>query len=524
MRVLWVLGYVLPLLAGCRSNPPSVRRPAVAPFTDVTSEVGIDFVHHPLNDCTIADAIGPGVCVIDYNKDGQPDLYFVDRAPYSNRLYRNDQGHFTDVTDETGAGSLGSDGIGCLTLDADGDGAMDLLLLNNGSNRLLHNDHGHFKDITAAVGLASTGLSSSATAVDIDGDGDLDVFVGQFLDPSLCNSRTCPVSDACKNVAARASHLYLNQGGSFVEVTNERGLGAVEPTLTSLFFDFNGDGHPDLYVGNDFDQPDRLYLNDGTGHFTDVALAVGLAQPDGGSGGSGGSETNSTMGIDVGDIAMDGTLGIVAANYADNLTRLYQCGGMSCRDVAKDRGLSNTYKALKWTQILADFDNDRDLDLLSIAGNLAPPFDEMPQLYWNNGAGHFTLYEPTKLDAFAVPSNSRGAVTADIDGDGTLDIIVANMSGPPRVIRNDAAPGHSLFVDLDTLAIGAQVTVSVDGRKLTEQLFAGGGYLGSSDHSMHFGLGDATKATVHVVWPGGATATRTDVAAGTRLHLSRPAR
>ncbi len=489
--------------ATCDSPAPAGATP---PFVDATLAWGLDFRHHAADGmCGVLDTVGgPGVCSFDYDGDGDVDLYFADRAPHPNRLYRNDGGRFTDVTAESGAG-LTDDTHACLAFDFDGDGDLDLFAGGSGPDRLLRNDGGTFTDVTEAMGFVEEGFSTTATAGDIDGDGDLDLFVGHLVAPDSCPEPYCwPSPGLCE---AQKNQLFVNDGGVFHEASAERGITEVEPTLASLFFDADGDGDLDLFVGNDIGAkfPDRLYRNDGKGMFEEAGEALGLSFPG-----------TSTMGVDVGDADGDGAEDVVISDYSQSPIRLALCkhSGQPCEVFGIDEG---SVESVKWSIALEDFDQDGDLDVFTVAGNTAVPEGyqgDRHQLHWNDGTGVFTVYEPKAGEALASRQIGRGAAFADIDGDLDLDIIIANADRPAQLLLNQGTSGHGLLVHLPTTSAGARVTVSAKGISRTEHALIGGSYAGSSDPRVHFGLGETCAVDVTVEWPGGQKKTFGDVKTG----------
>ena len=504
MRALALLS--LALLAACGGDEPApvVLRPVTScraePFDDVAAALGVDFVHHPRTDyCEVTDVVGPGACMIDYDRDGDEDLYFVDRAPHPNRLYRNDGARFTDVTDATGVGDRG-DGIGCLAFDHDRDGDEDLYLTNLDGDRLYRNDRGRFTDVTAAAGIRTEGFTTSSAAGDIDGDGDVDLFVGRFLEPATL-PRMC--SQMIEVATPHTSLLFVNEGGRFTEQAAARGITEREPTLAARFYDLDLDGDLDLYVGNDLGMfhPDRFYINDGSGHFVDRARAMGLATAANG-------DSGQTMGVDIADVDGDGSPELVSSNSSGYPELLYTCDrALRCREVSREWGLEPSVQSFSWAVGLEDFDLDGDVDLFVANGSIYRPAAQPAQLYWNVD-GRFREYEPRAGEALDAALSSRSAVFGDLDGDGALDAVVTVIGGRPRVLRNRAGCGHWLSVRVTPRVAGTRVRVTAGGRTRERQVIFGGSYLGSGTASLHYGLGAATTATVEVRWPDGRTLRR----------------
>ncbi len=488
----WRLGLCLVAFGACGGEEPAAPCPPAPepqpglPFIDATSALGVDTTHHLETDfCELPDSgAGPGVCLFDADGDGDLEIYLVDRAGHDNRLYQNDGGRFTDVTTMSGVALTAAQSMGCLAFDYDLDGDTDLYVTNLGPDVLLENQGGVFVDVTAAVGIDADGFSVTATAGDIDGDGDLDLFVGRLVDYD-----TCP--DGCENSPAAcepvANLLFENRGGTFVEVAAERGIDDVAPTLAPLLFDFDDDGDLDLYVGNDIGLgwPDRLYINDGTGHFTDRAEDEGVHGPG-----------TDTMGIDVGDYNGDGMLDMVVSDFELRPIRLFRCfdRDIPCSNDVVPEGLDY----VKWSVGFEDFDNDADLDLFVTTGNVVPSTGDPSYLYFGDGRGGFDRHVPPDDTGVGRAQVSRGAAFGDLDNDGDVDIVIANAGDAPQILLNESAAGHWLKVALEDLHAGAMVTVTTDGGALTEQRMIGSGFAGSNDPRIHFGLGASCRAEVSV--------------------------
>ncbi len=510
-------------MLGCTEEPkllPPCAPPPAAPaapelFVDETVSLGIDATHHFGTDfCELTDTVGgPGVCLLDYDGDGDIDIFFTDRAGFANRLFENRGPTFVGVSDAAGAGQEASDSMGCLAFDYDGDGDTDLYLANNGNDQLLENERGTFRDVTSAVGINAGGFSISATAGDVDGDGDLDLFVARIVKLDTCPDMCFAFPAACD---AEPNLLFINDGGSFREETKARGIDHPAPSLATVFFDFDGDDDLDLYVGNDMGIvfPDYLYINDGTGNFVDRAELEGLNGPG-----------TDTMGVDVGDIDLNGTTDLVISDFKDRPIRLYMCRepDFACSNDIAPGGA----EYVKWTVGLEDFDNDRDLDLFVANGDVARDaasglVAENPNyLYFNQGAGDLIESVAAMRTSLASERNSRGAAFGDLDDDGDVDIVVTTAGGAHQVLINQGSGGYFLSVRLDSLASGARVTVAGSGGSITEHALVGGTYAGNNDPRMHFGLADDCRADVTVRYADGTSRTILDAPASEPLSIVR---
>lgn len=493
--------------------PPAAEDATGELFVDATAELGVAVTHHLQSEfCDLPDTVGgTGVCLFDFDQDGDLDMYFVDRAPEPNTLLRNDGGQFTDVSAESGA-DITTDSMGCLAFDYDADGDLDLYVTNVGADVLLENDDGAFTDATARAGIDAPGFGVSATAGDVDADGDLDLFVGQLVDNASCPD----VPDAClfPPLACSVNQrnlLFINDGGTFTEDAVARGITEEAPTLATLMFDFDLDGDVDIYVGNDmgtvFD--DHLYLNDGEGTFSEAAADYDVDAPG-----------TCTMGVDAGDFDRDGRTDMVITDFEDRPVRLFRCfeEGRPCSNEVAPDGKD----AVKWGVGFVDLDNDFDLDLFVANGEVRFWEPERNFLYFNDGTGVFNEHVAGS-GALTELFTSRSAAFGDLDDDGDVDIVVTNAGDRVQVLLNQAAAGHALHVALDSQAAGARVNVSPHGSDATlaEPVVIGGSFASTNDARVHFGLGEACRADIEVTYVDGETKTITDAESGAVIVVER---
>jgi enediyne biosynthesis protein E4 len=508
-------------------------------------------------------AIGTGVAIADYDGDGRPDVFVVSKCG-PNHLFRNLGGfRFADATGAAGvAGPAGPWKQGAAFADVDNDGRPDLYVCRFGAPNLLFMNQGDgtFREEAAARGLALADASNMAAFADYDRDGWLDVYV------------QTNVLDAAQHPDGQRDHLYHNnRDGTFTEVTRAAGIAGETKGHSATWWDFDEDGWPDLYVANDFKEPDQLYRNNRNGTFTDVLSAVVPHTP------------HFAMGADLGDLDNDGHLDLLVADmaatsrYKDNRgmatlrsalpeddrhpdaapqylhSALYLGTGTGrVLEAARLAGLAAT----DWTfgVRLEDLDLDGHLDayftngmarefnnsdLVQRGANAAAPaeririFQASPVMaerhlaFRNLGDLRFEPAGPAwGLDHLGV---GFGAAFGDLDGDGDLDLVFASYDGELTACRNDADTGHALVLDLrGTLSnrsgYGATVRLTTTGGTQVRTLTAARGYLSTSEPAVHFGLGaDAVVQRLVVDWPSGRRQTFTNLAADRRYTVTEPA-
>ena len=558
-------------------------------FTETAAEAGIDFEHEngAFGEKWMPETLGSGAAFLDYDVDGDPDLLLVNSDWWpghegsgdrpAQRLYSNlGDGTFEDRTAAAGL-DVALYGMGVAVADYDGDGDPDIYLTAVGSNRLLRNDGGVFTDVTAQMAVAGDPPGgppawSTATAwVDTDLDGWLDLFVCNYVRWTPETDLFTTIDGTTKSYATpqqyagESCRLYRNEGGEapFTDITHEAGVHNPEgKSLGVAVTDFNGDGWPDLVVANDT-QRNFLYRNDGDGTFTDIAVRAGVAFNESG-------RARAGMGIDVADLSGDGRWAIAIGNFAHEPLALFtRIGDDLFQDRAGAARLSRpTLVPLTFGVAFADFNLDGAPDIVAANGHIEPgisavrreqAFAQRPQLFLGvgGGGGPVGAGAATGADAGAGPMArpragsatfrdvsdavgadfrealvGRGVATADIDGDGDLDLLMTVNGGRPRLFRNDLEGAAGIGVRLEGAppnrdALGALVTVHADGRVQRRFVATGSSYLSQSALSpLIFGIGGASAADSMLVrWPGTGRVTRTGtVAAGTVVTVREASR
>jgi hypothetical protein len=532
-----------------RASGPTA--PAI-PFTDVTRAAGIDFVHvsGARGERLLPETVGSGAAFLDYDGDGDADLLLVN----SNRwpgdpdtatpaptlaLYRNDgQGRFEDTTRAAGL-AVPLYGMGVAAGDYDGDGRVDLFITALGPNRLFRNQgDGTFRDVTAAAGIAGAedAWSTSAAFFDYDRDGDLDLFVANYVRWSReidlqVDFRLTGIGRAYGPPTAFEGVdpvLYRNEGdGTFQDVSARAGVQVAHPAtgrpiakgLGVIPVDVDRDGWLDLVVANDTVQ-NFLLRNRQDGTFEEVGTLYGVAFDRDGA-------ATGAMGIDAAYFRNDDTLAIAIGNFANEMTSFYVTQGTPelLTDEAIQAGIGPASRqVLTFGLFFFDADLDGRLDLLQANGHLEAEINQVQpsqhyaqpaQLFWNCGEDCPTGFLPvpaTQLGDLARPMVGRGAAYADIDGDGDLDVALTENGGPARLLRNDQALGHHwLRVKLvarapNRDAIGAQVEITAGGTTRRLEVMPTRSYLSQVELPLTFGLGEATAVErLRVVWPDGTT-------------------
>lgn len=512
-------------------------------FANVAKTVGIDAVH--VNGASpekyLAETMGSGAALLDFDDDGWLDLFVVDggsladptvAARARHRLYRNKGGTFVDLTAASGIRHH-EYGMGVCVGDADGDGRSDIYVTNYGPNVLYRNaGDGTFADITRSAGVGLGGWSTSCAFLDIDLDGDLDLFVANYLDAARDNNRFC--GDAprrmrvyCHPLSYKGlpSVVYRNDGkGTFTDISAASGVGAfIGNGLGVAVGDYDDDGRPDVFVAND-GVPNFLFHNEGGGRFSEVGLLAGVSVARDG-------RARAGMGTEFADYNGDGRLDLVVTNHEFETHSLF---GNDGNGIFVDRTIEAGLSAptLPWVGFgvaFFDADNNGDLDLGIVNGHVidntalfrAGSSHAQPKLLFRNTTGRrLTEVGRQAGPGFASPGVGRALLTGDVDNDGDVDLVVTNNGGPVELLRNQSVNrGGALTLRLvgarGREAIGARVTIEAGGKSQVREVKSGSSYLGQNDLRVHVGLGRALKADqIRVRWPGGQVETVRDVAAG----------
>jgi len=533
------------------ADSPAV--PAVSPirFEEGAHAAGLDFVLR--NGATgrkyQVETLPGGLGVIDFDGDGWPDLFCTNGASlpelkktgpeYWNRLYRNNRdGTFSDVTAKAGLQGEGY-AMGVAVGDYNNDGHEDLFVTGVHGNHLYRNNgDGTFKDVTREAGLAGPGSvgrpvwSVAACWLDYNNDGRLDLFVSNYCDwapgaDPICGGLEATERTYCHPDRYRAEPMQFfhnNGDGTFTEITRANGLpDLLGKGMGLAMADFAGDGRPGIFIANDNSR--NLLARDRGKGLEEVGMDAGVAF-------NGDGRNISGMGADFGDIDGDGRPDIVMTGLKNETFEVFlnrgkgefEDGSVQTKIVSLSRLWSG------WGCGLVDLDNDGWLDLFVAGGGLDVKDAQPNRVCWNR-SGKFEDVSASAGAEFARAALHRGAAFADFDRDGRLDVAVTALNAPMELWwnRTEKTPArHWLQLRLNgrksnRSAIGAEVRLRAASREQVRTVSSSVGYASSSDLTVHFGLGDATKATVEIRWPSGRTQRLGEVAADQRMSVDEPA-
>jgi tetratricopeptide (TPR) repeat protein len=524
----------------------------VAEYREDAAAVGLDFVQE--NGGAPGRLIPPvtasgGVGLLDFDNDGWLDVYLVQGGAFppdptsssstpGDRLYRNRRdGSFEDATIRSGIGTITRGyGHGVAVGDFDNDGWADLFVTRWRRYALYRNKRdGTFEDVTERAGLAGDrDWPTSAALADLDGDGDLDLYVCHYFKWVDSETRSCadpkdPGNYRCLplDFEALPDHVFRNDGGRFIDVTREAGIiDANGRGLGVLAADLDRDGRTDLFVANDM-TANYLFRNLGGFRFEEIALSAGVA-------GNSSGTYQAGMGVACGDLDSDGRLDLAVTNFYNESTTFFQNlgqGFFADRTAAIGLAVPSRY-VLGFGISFLDANNDGRQDLITANGHVhdgRPQFPwKMPvQLYLGDGNGRLVDASARSGPPFQVLRMGRGLACGDLDNDGRVDAVVVSQNDSIAFFHNrtDIRQGHFITLLLEGTtsnrdAVGATVTVKFGGRTQVAPRLGGGSYQSASDPRMHFGLGESlTVDSLDLRWPSGRVDRFSNLSADTGYRL-----
>lgn len=534
-------------------------------FQESAKAAGIDFKHTSATfDARLqhimpqVSSMGAAVSIVDFDRDGWPDIYVTNSGEGShNALYRNQgDGTFRDVAAEVGLADVNLPGTGVSTGavwgDYDNDGFEDVLIYKWGKPELFHNDAGkHFTRVTEQAGLPAWVNANSAIWFDYDHDGKLDLFLAGYYPENvdlwhLKDTKMMPESFEYARNGGRKFLFHNLGGGRFEEVSAQMGISSRRWALAAVAADLRGTGYPDLFVANDYGVSE-IYFNEGGKRFREAGKETGI-----------GAAPKSGMNASIGDVLNQGRFGIYVSNISEEGVLVQ--GNNLWMPRAGTSGASIQYDNLAtamgvdlggWSfgAQFGDFNNDGFLDLYAVNGNVSldrnrsywydyskvaggnsaiisdaanwPPLDgrslsgyQQKRVWINDGAGQFK--EVAQLVGVTDVYDGRSIALADFENRGVLDAVVANERGPLLLYRNTVSPGnHWIEFELEgrqsnRSAIGAQLTVTWNGQRQVQEVSGGSGFCAQNQRRLHFGLGKtAAVDRVEIRWPSGKSQTIT---------------
>jgi hypothetical protein len=533
-----------------KASPEPPAGTPVADFVDLAAQAGLTakvVIGGERSKQYILETTGGGVALFDYNNDGWLDIFLVNGwraggfppgSEPTNHLYRNNHdGTFTDVTEEAGLIHHGW-GQGVCVGDYDHDGNLDLFVTYYGKNVLYHNNgNSTFTDVTAKSGLltAENLYSTGAAFFDYDRDGHLDLFVSHYTiyedatrfglgSEKGCHYDGLPVFCGPRGLRGATNTLYRNNGdGTFTDASKKAGLATDGHFgFSPLVLDYDNDGWPDVYVADD-STASLLFHNNRDGTFTEIGSLAGVGFSEDG-------REQGGMGVAAGDYDGDGFLDIVKTNFDADTSSLYRNrGDGTFDDNTFASGIGRNTKFVGWGVGFLDFDNDGWPDIFMANGHVYPEIDKASAdasylqrkiLYRNNHDGKFDDVSLRAGPGIQLKRSSRGVAFGDLFNTGHTDILVNNMNEAPTLLHNFKTYEHRSVTfrlvgkDPNRFALGARVIVRTGTLHMMNEVRSGGSYLSQDDLRLRFGLGDAIKADkVEIHWPDGKVDMLADVAA-----------
>lgn len=524
-------------------EPSKERQPEMGASFDFRPLEGFPAIRHHADHSTeklMPEIMGAGVALLDLDRDGALDLVVPDGGKLIDGpegrpvVLRGDgKGGFTDVTASWGLTAKGF-GMGVSAGDIDNDGWTDLYLTTYGGNdRLLRNTGTRFEDVTEAWGIAPEGWSTSSAFFDADEDGDLDLYVVRYIDYTPENSLKCwfkTIHIYCTPTLydALPDRLYRNDGGKFVDISDESGITAQRVKgLAVSTGDLDLDGHTDVYVGNDTSQ-NLLFMGAGDATFSEKGILAGVAYSEVG-------KEEASMGVSITDANRDGRWDLAVTNFQGEPTSIYFGREIGYRERSDAVGVGAASRArlafgLEWL----DADNDGDDDLIQANGHINLLVNEFRQsvtaeqknTIFENRDGKFEDVTERAGQAFQQAALSRGLAVGDIDADGGVDFVVANNNGDVQVAMNRTEQrGNWLTLWLEgeqanRSAIGAVVTARWGDELTRREIRGASSYLSVSSRFVHFGLADHEAVDeLEIRWPGGQTQKLGTVKGNRHLHI-----
>ena len=518
--------------------------PTAAPrLIDITASTRIHFNHLSAPDKKyIIESMSGGVALIDFDRDGWPDIYFTNAPDVEmqlagkkaqSALFRNNHdGTFTDVTDKAGVG-FPCWAMGAAVGDYNNDGWPDLLVTCFGGVVLYRNNGDKtFTDVTKQTGLdKDSGWATGAAFGDYDNDGWVDLFVPHYAKfdlsdlPEFGSKITCTyhklkVQCGPRGLPGSPDALYHNNGdGTFTDVAQGAGVADAQGLLglASVWSHFNDNNHLDLFVAND-SGPNYLYRNNGNGTFSEIGYNSGVAFSQDGN-------EQANMGIAVADYNHTGRDSIFVSHFSEDYGTLWRNdGNMSFTDGSYAAGIArSTWPYVGWGDAFVDLENKGWQDLFLVNGHVYPQVDTIPLIskykqpklvFMNQHNGQFKDVSKLAGEAIRIPQVSRGVATGDLFNNGRMDLVVENLEGQPMILRPEGrSPNHWISFELagtksNKLALNAHVEITAGTLTQTDEVRSGGSYMSQNDLRLHFGLGDHAAADkVSIVWPSGIAET-----------------